>query len=323
MGRFAAAKVHPLSVSEKTNRSLNQLIDLLDKAYVAELSIDGKKVIVEVSPTNGLLITVDGVKVAGLDSDGNFIANRLADPELPQYYLTLVNDSYGGHGIQLWDADVATPFAYFNVYENAAGGFNIRDKNDTVRIHIVPDNSVSPYYSEIGFSNSIGDTVLSIYDARAFFWKYIVADGELYIGTTTGGVPDTPHRFILATGYIQAGTPAYPENMYAQSHISYSDATNKENIVSYDSSKAYDVIKSIPVYSFNFINDALKRTQIGTTYQDAPKEICFTDIDEDILGVDNGNALFLAISTIQKLQEKIEVLETKVKDLEARLEPSV
>lgn len=191
------------------------------------------------------------------------------------------------------------------------------------RINIVPETTAGAGDGGIYFNNRNGTEVFAIYDTRAYATGYLVSEKDLYVGTYTAGIPDLPHAAIKSTGYIQAGSAAYPENMIAAAHTVYSDVNIKENLQPYDKDSAYNLIKELPVYSFNYINDEFKRFHIGTTYQDAPKEIAFTDIDEDILAVDTGNALFLAISSIQKLQEKVEALETKIKDLETRLDASV
>lgn len=301
MGRFAAAKVQPLSVSEKTNRSLNQLIDLLDKAYISESTISGKVVRVEVSTENGFLITVDGKKVAGIDSTGALFVDRLADPDDPARFLTLGQNS-GLAGLLLWDSNIDTVYPMWGILENVSNGMNWYDKNGINRIEVNPKiSTLDP------------NGYMRLYDCNGL--------SAIRVGALSAQVFN--RYFRCADSYIQAGDSANPQNMIAGGFVGYSTSDSKENVELYNFNEAYDKLKTFNIYKYNYIGDPNKRLHIGTTYEEAPKEIAFTDIDEDNFGIDTGNATFLTMAVVRSLQEKIESLESRVKDLEARLEPSV
>lgn len=301
MGRFSASKIHPLAEPEKANRAHNQLIDLLDKAYTAELSVDGKKIVVEISPTKGFEITIDGVKVAGIDTDGNLFISRIADPDDLMRYITLGAES-GWVGLLFWDKYVSTVYPYFGLLENANLGINWYDKNGVVRMEVNPK--------------------LPAYDPNGYFRIY---DGEglSALRVSPLSVQVFNRYFRCADSYIQAGDSGNPQNMIAGGFVGYSNYDSKENIEKYNLDEAYEKIKTFNIYKYNYIGDPFKRLHIGTTYEEAPKEIAYTDIDDDNFGIDTGNATFLTMAVVRKLQEKVETLEQRIKDLEARLDASV
>jgi hypothetical protein len=156
MARFNAAKVWG-AIDKKFQDAFNYLIDLLDAGYRTEATIGGKLVVVEINPRTGLSITVDGTKVAGIDSAGNFFSSRIASPSSPATSFAIIGDLDGGGGtsISLFDTEQQEDFI-FQVSETVDGsdiltGFAISDANDVTRIavsnsgemHLSDDNSVA------------------------------------------------------------------------------------------------------------------------------------------------------------------------------------
>ena len=88
MGRFGSAKAtsdNPTILQ----RMLNYLIDLLDKGYSVNTTINGKKIDININPEVGIQILSDGVLTFGVSSDGNTAVSRLYDPDDPDSYMEL------------------------------------------------------------------------------------------------------------------------------------------------------------------------------------------------------------------------------------------
>lgn len=141
MARFNAAKIFN-AIDKKFQEAYNQLIDLLDTGYSTEANIAGKKVKVNISPKEGISITVDGVKTTGIDASGNFYAARIANGNSPETSFAIIGDLNGGGGssISLFDIEQQPGFI-FQVSEtvdisDVLDGFAISDSNNVTRIGI-------------------------------------------------------------------------------------------------------------------------------------------------------------------------------------------
>lgn len=139
MARFNAAKMWG-ALDTKFQSVYNQLIDLLDTGYVTELTIDSKKVRVEISPKVGIEITVDGVKVFGVSSTGRIFAQSISNLDDGTWYAEM---GYGADsGLSLYNG---TPIRFCNITSDVSDDIVVFDKNTKQRITVAPDGSITIY----------------------------------------------------------------------------------------------------------------------------------------------------------------------------------
>lgn len=88
MGRFGSQKIFN-AVDKAMQTVFNKLCDLLDTGYSIESIIGGKNVKIDIDTKTGIGISVDNVKVLGLDSEGRAYINRIADPDNMRNYIEM------------------------------------------------------------------------------------------------------------------------------------------------------------------------------------------------------------------------------------------
>ncbi|MFA7663007.1 MAG: hypothetical protein WCX88_03780 [Patescibacteria group bacterium] len=120
MARFNAAKIFD-AIDKKFQMVYNQLIDLLDTGYSTTATINGKEVTVDINPKTGISITIDGVKVFGVGSDGRLFSESLSNVETSDVYATIGDvtvDSKVTKGIVIYKKSYSTtiPFATIGTY---------------------------------------------------------------------------------------------------------------------------------------------------------------------------------------------------------------
>ena len=105
----------------------------------------------------------------------------------------------------------------------------------------------------------------------------------------------------------------------------------KENILMYNTSQAYDELKSMPIYTYNYKTDSdtVRHLNIGTMIDYIPIEVMENSVYEN-MSYSVNNLLFWDIAATQKIQEKLEevieerdilierleILESKVAEME-------
>ena len=88
MAGFTAAKMLG-ALDKKFERVYNYLIDMLCTEIKQETTINGKHIVVTMSPKKIVQVTVDGVKLFGVDSSGYVFATRFIDPNNPENYMVI------------------------------------------------------------------------------------------------------------------------------------------------------------------------------------------------------------------------------------------
>lgn len=101
------------------------------------------------------------------------------------------------------------------------------------------------------------------------------------------------------------------KGVYTYALTNKSDRKEKRNIVKLDNSYAYDLIKNMNTYQYNYVND--DRIMAGMMADEMPMEI----IDnEGWAGVDLYALITMTTSALKETMVKVETLETKVDTLE-------
>ena len=96
MAGFNAAKMLG-ALDKKFERVYNYLIDMLCTEIKQEITIDGKHIVVIMSPKKILQVTVDGVQLFGVNSNGYVSATRFVDPSNPENYI-VIGETVGSPG---------------------------------------------------------------------------------------------------------------------------------------------------------------------------------------------------------------------------------
>ena len=138
-------------------------------------------------------------------------------------------------------------------------------------------------------------------------------DGTLYVST---GYCST---FLpLSDGFGNIGTADQRwGSIYSTVFSQTSVRSKKEEIQKYDVNQAYDELKNMPLYTYYFKDCSLetKTMSLGTMIDYLPSEVMMaTPNGNDCYNL--GNLNFWHIAVTQVLQNKIEELENRVKELE-------
>lgn len=176
------------------------------------------------------------------------------------------------------------------------------------------------------------DSTLTVYDS------IFTGDGGSFdIGTEGDRWRDLyiqkmhPTQLIQLGGYggdatkpvlnVLSGSTGLEGYVYVHGYVSASNIINrsdrqyKENISLYNYDLAYDYLKNMPIYTFKYNDRNTVGPKIGSMIQDMTIEILTN-------GVENSYSLestiFFNMAITKKLQEKIEILEDRITQLEAK-----
>lgn len=148
MGRFSSAKANSDSPTV-LQRAINYLIELLDKGYSTSLTINGKKILIEISPAVGIQITSDGTKVFGIDNSGNLFSSRISDSENPEFSASIGSEVVGGktyRGIFGFLKDYSETTPIFKIFSSGthATGCDTVIEFEAIKIRMELDPGVPP-----------------------------------------------------------------------------------------------------------------------------------------------------------------------------------
>lgn len=152
-------------------------------------------------------------------------------------------------------------------------------------------------------------------DVSLFPFKYIDEDGY----------PETSNEKI---GNL--GLPKYPWHTahavtyYGSYESAWSKRDKKENIQSYNIQQAYEEIKNLPLYTYNYITDTdsqiNQKIKLGTMIDYLPSEVMFSDKEGDAESFETTNLTFWNIAATQVIQQKLEETIQEKEDLQNRLD---
>ena len=137
------------------------------------------------------------------------------------------------------------------------------------------------------------------------------------VNLTTG----TTRSYLVAKDSATAGwngTFYVYEKVYMQSGNLYATSDERFKNFNGDINIDFDNLKNIRKQYFNWKTGDVKETQIGTAAQDIMKYYPeLVSVDEDgTLGVAYDKLAIVALAAIDKLHERIKILEDKLKDKE-------
>lgn len=214
MARFNAAKMLG-AIDKKFQDAYNYLIDLLDTGYTVETTISGKKIKVDINAKDGISITIDGVKVFGVDSSGNMFASRIASSSDPENNYAIIGDfPAAGTGIALYDIKKLStaPFMLISSLDDGSGGYGgfvIVDGTDVDRIYV--DHLGNFYVNDKDLNLRFGHEA-----DKSFFAKGGQDDYKTIVGDSSETYMRNPgatnHRVGAdATGpfYVKSGVKTY------------------------------------------------------------------------------------------------------------------
>ena len=135
MGRFSDAKANSDNPTV-IRKALNYLAELLDRWYETKLTIAGKKIIISINPQDGMLITVNGVKVFGIDSSGRVFASSISNVDDPDFYMT-----YGYSGSPGIECFAPTIGKWLGISPTVTSGIALYDVNTDRRMEIYSNGS--------------------------------------------------------------------------------------------------------------------------------------------------------------------------------------
>ena len=119
--------------------------------------------------------------------------------------------------------------------------------------------------------------------------------------------------------YVESDGDVYAVNTTIQAIAS--ERRLKENIQPVDATDAWDTIKSVPYYQYNFIGDKAENIKYGPIADEVPTEMVVNTANSDEVGVIRtyNNAMLQArlYTALRVALSRIEVLEAEVAALKA------
>ena len=177
---------------------------------------------------------------------------------------------------------------------------------------------------------------LNLYGATKTYLQANTADTSINLASVTGTISTiiykaTEHNF--ASGYVVIGNPAIGDkensSLYIQNSCNalYFNATSDiraKTKVQHASFKAINIVKSLPVYTFNYKETG--SPSIGLIAQDAAKISFGSDFslvnnetasgeNGDYMTIKESKLIYILWKAIQEQQEQINYLTSLVKDL--------
>jgi hypothetical protein len=203
MPRFGDAKM--LGASDvKFQHFYNMLIDLLDTGYVTEAIINGKKIKVSINPKDGIVVTVDSVKVFGVDSSGNVYVQRISNTTDNSYYAEFGYGDSAGMALYMPDG-VGGSIRFVNIAPTVDGGVTFVDKDDNSRMQILTDGGFTIWDTNDKLRlNVAGDGSIYMYDTsdNMVFWASDASNFcQIHAASTVDnaiGVDETGAYIIVA-----------------------------------------------------------------------------------------------------------------------------
>jgi hypothetical protein len=119
------------------------------------------------------------------------------------------------------------------------------------------------------------------------------------------------------------GVPGHPWDMLCINGINYySDRNMKTNISLYNNNNAYDEMKNMPIYTYNYAHDSVAAHNspvIGTMIDYIPNEAMGNDGEyTSIYRIES--MIFWDIAATKVIQEKLEKALDRIEELEIKLE---
>lgn len=125
----------------------------------------------------------------------------------------------------------------------------------------------------------------------------------MYVAGLTSTTTSSLSTLYRASGvYVSSGTSVYASEFYANSSREI-----KENIIP-SQVDALEVINRTQIYDFNYIVDETKKPKVGIIAEEAPDLLVSNERD----AMDSANAIGLLLSAVQRLSQKLDILEAKM-----------
>lgn len=254
-----------------------------------------------------------------------------------------------GNGLSFYDVNNASKF-YMQIFpENILGESSINILNDLIiseyqnskEINILNDLVISEYQNSKEI-NILNDLVIKNYqDSKAIdildkinFAKnqagsnsFKIGDDSSWVLLTDAGDISCQHIYcdgdIYSTGNLTAVKSISTEGyVNGKKFIDNSREETKKNIQKY-TEKAIDIVKSTDIYEFNYKTDTdTSKKSIGFVIGDKykySKELTSIDEKGEEIGANLYSMISVAYKAIQEQQEIIEQLQTKIKEMEDKL----
>lgn len=167
MGRFASAKANSDNPSV-IRKALNYLTELLDREYKITATIAGKKVEITINTTIGIEISVDSIKVFGIDNTGKMYVQSIANPAATAQHIEIGADG----SIQFFGLSGK----FLTIQETEFNGFRFLDLNNDLIFT---------------YSRDMSDTIGLYKDSLTPIVQYTSSSVEMYFGSDSLGVDGT------------------------------------------------------------------------------------------------------------------------------------
>ena len=125
----------------------------------------------------------------------------------------------------------------------------------------------------------------------------------MYVAGLTSTTTSSLSTLYRASGvYVSSGTSVHATAFYADSSREI-----KENIIP-TQVDALEVINGTQIYDFNYIVDETKKPKVGIIAEEAPDLLVSNERD----AMDSANAIGLLLSAVQRLSQRLDILEAKM-----------
>lgn len=161
----------------------------------------------------------------------------------------------------------------------------------------ISGNKMTNIYT--GAFGTLSDMTLSVegkayFDDKAYFDSYIEVDNGIHLNGNA-------EEFIIfddSIGYIRC-----------DQYLTRSDRNLKQNINLFDYDYAYNELKNMKIYSYNYKDRANGKSHLGSMIQEMPIDL-LSESNEKAFSL--SASIFFHMAATKKLQEKIEELEARI-----------
>lgn len=280
------------------------------------------------APTNSLFVSSNGDIGAGTSTP--VLEFHMNDNDTPG--IRFEQNNSGGFTAQTWD--VAGNEANFFIRDVTGGSrlsFRIRPGAPTSSIDIAATGNVgigtATPTADLDVANTGANTTFIVRRTDGAILRFAAGLNQATIGTTT----DSPFAFqvnsITKMSLASNGTLTVQGPVNATAFNVSSDKYVKENFAPVNSQSILERLSTIPITTWNYIENDGKNTHIGPMAQDFYAAFGLGVDDKHISTVDADGVAFAAIQALyqqnQSLQAEVDALHVKLMFMESDKQPTL
>ncbi|MGQ0604922.1 MAG: tail fiber domain-containing protein [Anaerolineales bacterium] len=241
----------------------------------------------------------------------------------------VANDSASGGADYLGFLDVTSGFMPFRVtgaapnnslFVSSTGRIGLRTSTPVLDVHMATGNTPAIRFEQDATGGFTAQTWDVAGNEANFFVRDITGGSRLPFRIRPGA--PTSSIDIAASGNVGIGTASPQAKLHVAGNVlvqgvvtEFSDVNAKENLAAVDGAAVLDQLMSVPVYRWNYKNDAGDLQHMGPMAQAFYAEFQLGTDDKHIAALDLNGALLAAT---QELNREMQAKDRALADLQAQ-----